>query len=294
VRQLLPGLLLALPLIHAEDLPIHGIGHGAYFVSDLAKADAFYTGVLGFDRAFDNINDKGEIGGRFYKINDDQFIEIFPRLKPDQIDRYAHVCLQTKSIDKLHKMLVERGVKTPEVVNGRDGTRRFVIRDPEGNGIEFQQYEPGSLQAKSQGKNNSARRVSLRLRHVGVKVRDVETALKFYRDTLGFTETWRGGPKDGELRWINLRMPRPSGDYIELMVQGENPPTKAQLGSMHHMCFEVPDIQKAWAMLKQHGVPDIERHQPRIGRNNKWLLNLFDADGTRSELMEPNLVKDKR
>jgi hypothetical protein len=26
---------------------------------------------------------------------------------------------------------------------------------------------------------------------------------------------------------------------------------------------------------------------PRVGRNNRWQLNLFDADGTRTELMEP-------
>jgi hypothetical protein len=30
---------------------------------------------------------------------------------------------------------------------------------------------------------------------------------------------------------------------------------------------------------------------PRIGRNNRWQLNLFDPDGTRTELMEPFTVR---
>lgn len=280
--------LLATSLPAADALPISGIGHAAYLVSDLAKADAFYRDTLGFPRAFELKNDAGEINLVYYKVNDNQFLEIFPTLKPGRDERFSHVCLATTDIDQLHAMLRARGLNPPAIADGRDGSRRFVIQDPEGTRLEFQQYVPGSAQLKARTVA-TPRRISARLRHVGIKIRDEAAAMKFYRDTLGFVETWRGGPQNGPVRWINLRMPGESGDYLELMLY-DAPPNRAQLGSMHHICLEVDEIQKPWEELKRRGVPDIERHRPRIGRNQKWLLNLFDADGTRTELMEPRTV----
>ena len=283
--RILGCLLVATSLLWAADLPLSGIGHAAYLVSDLAKSDAFYRDVLGFERAFELKNAAGEVNLVYYKINDDQFVEIFPTLKPGQDERFSHVCLSTPDIERLHAMLRERGLNPPAIADGRDGTRRFVIQDPEGTRIEFQQYLPESAQRKARGVA-TPRRISARLRHVGIKIKDEAAALAFYRDKLGFVETWRGGPEGGPVRWINLRMPGGSGDYLELMLY-DTPPTKAQLGSMHHICLEVDEIQKPWAELKARGVPDVDRHRPRIGRNQRWLLNLFDADGTRTELMEP-------
>jgi lactoylglutathione lyase len=70
----------------------------------------------------------------------------------------------------------------------------------------------------------------------------------------------------------------------------DKPPTRAQLGSMHHICLEVPEIQPAYEKLLAHGLGAEERYKPRVGRNRKRLLNLFDADGTRTELMEPKTI----
>ena len=39
--------------------------------------------------------------------------------------------------------------------------------------------------------------------------------------------------------------------------------------------------------LLERGLPAEDRYKPRVGRNKRWLLNLFDPDGNRSELMEP-------
>jgi lactoylglutathione lyase len=68
----------------------------------------------------------------------------------------------------------------------------------------------------------------------------------------------------------------------------DRPPTRQQLGSQHHACLLVPDIQAAWEIVRsRHAASPAPLQKPRIGRNNKWQLNLFDADGTRVELMEP-------
>jgi len=113
----------------------------------------------------------------------------------------------------------------------------------------------------------------------------LETAISYYRDKLGFTEFWRGGRQDGETDSIDLRIPGARGDWVELMLYSGTP-TRAQLGSMEHVALEVPDIQEAYQRVTARGVTD-ERSKPKIGRDGKWQLNLYDPDGSRTELMEP-------
>jgi lactoylglutathione lyase len=121
---------------------------------------------------------------------------------------------------------------------------------------------------------------------VGILVADTQRAMAFYRDKLGFVETWRGGPVDSETRWINMRLPGASGDYVEFMLYS-GLLTRAQLGSMLHICLEVADVPAAHRALLARGLPDEERYRPRVGRNGRRLFNLFDPDGSRTEVMEP-------
>jgi lactoylglutathione lyase len=77
-------------------------------------------------------------------------------------------------------------------------------------------------------------------------------------------------------------------DYLEYMLVQDTPDRK-RLGSAHHAALTVPDIQEALETLKERptGLDASVVTSPRIGRNNRWQLNLFDPDGTRIELMEP-------
>ena len=64
---------------------------------------------------------------------------------------------------------------------------------------------------------------------------------------------------------------------------------------MHHLCLEVPDIDKAKATLDERAAK-INYTKPieiRTGVNRKRQLNVYDPDGTRVELMEPNTVDGK-
>ena len=277
----------------AEELPILGLAHAGFQVTDLEKAKAFYQGVLGFEPAFQLAKPNGEgVALVYYKVNDDQYVEIFPDLAPGEDHRLTHISFYTDDIEKLHAMLDERGLKPSKINAGRDGNRNFGIRDPEGFRLEITGYMPGSLHSNARGKLAGDRRISSHLLHAGIVVTDVDAALKFYRDQLGFREFWRGGPKDGEIRWINLRLPGPRGDYIELMITQPNP-SRQQLGSMQHICLEVPDIQAAYQRAMERGTPAEDRHQPRVGRNGRWQLNLYDPDGSRTELMEPKLAAER-
>lgn len=273
-----------------QELPILGLNHAAFQVQDLKAADAFYHGVLGLDAAFQEEKPDGSPGLVFYKINDDQYLEVSGSLAAGQDRRMSHVAFQTNDLDKLYAMLEAKGLQPTPIKFGKDKNRSCGVRDSEGNRLEFTQYMPGSLHSNAIGKGLSPNRISTHMMHAGIYVTNVDAALKFYRDQLGFQETWRGGRTEGELRWINLKTPGTRGDYIELMIAAPGA-TRDELGSMQHVCLEVPDIRAAQKTLAARGA-NSEKNLPKIGRNGKWQLNLFDPVGSRVEVMEPRVAKN--
>ena len=117
--------------------------------------------------------------------------------------------------------------------------------------------------------------------------------MKFYRDLLGFREFWRGSADGVQLSWINLRVPD-GDDYMEFMLYSK-PPDAKEMGAKNHVCLVTPDTEKAVAVLETRPVRKnyAQGIQIRIGVNGKRQANLFDPDGTRIELMEPNTVDGK-
>jgi lactoylglutathione lyase len=136
-------------------------------------------------------------------------------------------------------------------------------------------------------------RVATRMSHVGILVGALEPAMKFYRNLLGFQETWRGGRDATQLQWVNMKVPD-GEDYVEFMLYQDLPAPTAR-GSAHHLCLEVPDIEKSLAQLQSRAAAAgyTRTMEIRTGINRRRQLNLFDPDGTRSELMEPRTVDGK-
>lgn len=69
-------------------------------------------------------------------------------------------------------------------------------------------------------------------------------------------------------------------------------PDPDKRGKYHHFCLEVPDVEKAKAILVECAAK-IGYDKPmdiQTGINRKRQLNLWDPDGTRVELMEPNTI----
>ena len=190
--------------------------------------------------------------------------------------------------------LASRGVKVPEKVGkGRIGNSNFMITDPDGHLVEIVQYEPDGWTVREKGKFLNGPRVSTHIAHLGIIVGKLDDAMKFYGDILGFTEIWRGS-KDGKvLDWVNMKLPE-SSDYLEFMLYDKQPDL-GRLGTLHHICLEVPDIEKAKARLEANPAHAIETKPMEIktGTNRKRQMNLYDPDGTRSEVMEPKTVDGK-
>src|SRR3954469_24407935 len=76
---------------------ITGISHAAFYVSDMAKARAFYEGFLGFQSPFSIPRKNPNEQLVWIKINDRQTIELFPgsEVSPDA-DRLYHIAVETE------------------------------------------------------------------------------------------------------------------------------------------------------------------------------------------------------
>lgn len=269
---------------------ITGVAHIALYVHDIEKSRAYYKDFLGFGEPYKLDNPDGSLALAFIKINDRQYIELFPEKAPNT-DRLNHISIETDDAEAMRAYLGASGIQVPDkVAKGRIGNSNFNVTDPDGHTVEIVQYEPDGWTVREKGKFMDGPRISTRMTHVGISVGALDPAMKFYRDLLGFQEFWRGSSDGRQLSWVNLRVPD-GDDYLELMLYGQAP-SLASLKTMHHICLEAPDIAAAAADLEKRPARTaytraIESH---TGVNRKRQMNLYDPDGTRTELMEPRTV----
>lgn len=290
-------LLLSVALLARAQAPerprILGLAHVAFRVSDIEKSRAFYKDFLGFAEPFKLDNPDGSLSMTFIKINDHQYVELFPGLEPGA-DRLHHVALETDNAELMRVYLASRGVKVPDrVPKGRIGNLNFNITDPDGHTIEIVEYAPAGWSMRDKGKFLPDTRISDHMWHAGILVGNLPAAMHFYGDILGFHEFWRGSSSGKTLSWVNMQVPD-GGDYIEFMLYGTLPPGDKR-GSEHHIALRVPDMSAAQAKLQARTdrAGYFRKLEPRTGINRKRQLNLFDPDGTRTELMEPVTVDGK-
>lgn len=272
---------------------ILGLAHIALFAHDMDQSRKFYSEFLGFEEVYPLKNPDGSLSMSFFKVNDHQYIELSPEKQPDT-DRLSHISFETDNIEALRAYLASKGVKVPDQAKPvRVGNLAFNITDPAGHTVEMVQYMPEGETEKNYGKHLGPNRISTHMTHVGIIVSDLEPEYKFYTEVLGFKETWRGSSNGTVLSWINLKAPD-SDDYVELMLNKPEPaPTKR--GTAHHLCLVVPNVNQAVAKLKATSYmkvygKDIDIH---LGKNRKQQANLFDPDGTRTEVMEPTTIDGK-
>jgi lactoylglutathione lyase len=281
-------------LAQAEKRPrITGVAHVAYYVKDIEKARAFYKDFLGYEEPFRLDNADGSLSLTFIKINDSQYIELFPEREANS-DRLNHISIETDDAEAMRRYLASKGVQVPDKVGkGRIGNANFNVRDPDGHTVEIVQYLPEGWSRRDAGKYMSDRRISPRMIHTGIIVNALAPAMRFYGDILGFQDIWRGSRDNKVLNWVNMK-PGETTDYVEFMLH-DPIPEPSKRGSAHHICLVVPDIEKSAAILKERAAKAgyDKPMEIRTGVNRKRQLNLFDPDGTRIELMEPNTVDGK-
>jgi lactoylglutathione lyase len=262
------------------------ISHVAFFVHDIEKSREFYKGFLGFGEPFLLDNPDGSLSLTFIKVNDRQYIELFPEKYRDT-DRLSHISIEVDNAEAMRAYLGANGISVPDKVGkGRIKNSNFDVRDPDGHVVEIVQYEPDGWSMREKGNYMDGPRISNRILHVGILVGSLDPAMRFYRDLLGFQEIWRGSQGGKRLDWVNMKVPD-GGDYIEFMLYDHIPDSNVR-GTQHHVCLEVADLTQR-ITLSHYSAP----MEIRTGTNRKRQMNLYDPDGTRIELMEPQTVDGK-
>lgn len=241
-------------------------------VSDLPEGRSWYQSLLYPDRSCSFCE---ELPSRNFVLASGQLIQLDFSSSPTDTSFLSGVTLATDDLKKMKQFLEFQ--KIPFKEEKRDGEiSKLSLVDPESHRISFMQ-----------GSSHFSRTVpglpAFRLIHVGFVVHDRAAIDHFYKEILGFRPYWHGGMKDDQTDWVSLQVPDGT-DWVEFMVNVPLNADKSLLGVMNHIALGVPDIHAAAKQLLTNGMKLTE--EPKIGRDGKWQLNLYDPDQTRVELME--------
>jgi catechol 2,3-dioxygenase-like lactoylglutathione lyase family enzyme len=236
----------------APDAGIIGIAHIAFRVSDLDGEIAF-LGKLGYEESF-AITNAGKTMEVFIKINDRQFIELYPRTNPSQPLGWMHVCFEAGDLNALVRYYLSIGLKAAPVRKAAAGNLISNTVDPEGRVTEFTQYMPGSRHTLDRGQHLGANRVSTELMGFDLPVKDGAAEKQFYT-LLGFEAQEENG---------NVRLTAPGAPGLHIELRPSHP------GAEPQFLFPVPDSRKAAEILKGAGV--------KFDRDGK-LIFVRDPDG---------------
>ena len=120
-----------------------------------------------------------------------------------------------------------------------------------------------------------------RLNHVAIAVPDLAAARATYRDTLGARVSEPVDLPEHGVTTVFVDLPN---TRIELLgVLGESSPIAAFLernpgGGIHHVCYEVGDLEAARARLEARGARVLGDGRPKIGAHGKPVLFLHPKD----------------
>lgn len=269
---------------------ITGVATFAAKVSSIEEARTFYSTVLGLEEAFTIKNPVGGPDLTTFKINDRQYVYVGQYVSdPNNDSRLLFVGFETDDARALRTYLEAKRIPVPGAVSPDDeGNLSFIVKDPEGNVVQFIQFEPRSVHGRNRGKFISQRRLSDHALHVGYRIRDPEALDRFYKDILGYRLIWKGGSRDDRFDWISMAVPD-GNQWIEYMVN-TGTPTPRQLGVLNHLALGTLDIEGVHKQVMDRGYAD--KAEPAIGRDGRWLMHLYDKDFTRTEFMIRKPVKE--
>ena len=128
-----------------------------------------------------------------------------------------------------------------------------------------------------------------KVHHVGVVVRDIEASLRFYRDTLGLPVYKRQRLIEQGVEAILLTLGDSEIELLEPVVPdtGIARYLEKRGEGLHHVCFQVDDVDRDLESLKERQVEVIDQ-QTRIGIAGRiCFLHPSALDGTLVELCQP-------
>ena len=222
--------------------PMNGIAHIAIRVKDIAASVDFYH-KLGFEQAFANAGKDGTVTQSFIKINDRQYIELYPLTPRDTQVEFLHVCFEGADLNALHDFYVSEGLTPIAVRTAGAGNLLFTMKGPQQfadpQNIEYTQYMPGSKHSSDFGQHLGPDRVGDKMTVVALSMQDPAGARDYYLHKLGFTPDANNPNR--------LDLPGNSGEAVEIVPVSD-------LGSRSSIVLSTPDINKAAAQLTRQQV----------------------------------------
>ncbi len=128
-----------------------------------------------------------------------------------------------------------------------------------------------------------------KVHHVGLVVRDMEHAMRFYRDTLGLPIYKQQVIEDQGVKAALLTLGDSEIELLEPIVtdNGIARYLESRGEGLHHVCFQVDDVDRDLELLKGANV-DIIDQQTRIGIAGRiCFLHPKAMHGALIELCEP-------
>ena len=112
-----------------------------------------------------------------------------------------------------------------------------------------------------------------KIEHIGIAVRDIGEASKFYQDVLGCHASEEMDLPERKLRIAFIDI---SGVKLEFLMPTDEESVLAKFidkrgEGIHHICFEVEDVEGAVVELKEKGVELVD-DEPRTGAEGKKII----------------------
>jgi catechol 2,3-dioxygenase-like lactoylglutathione lyase family enzyme len=253
----------------ASSPAMNGIAHIAIRVKDMNASVDFYH-KLGFDHPFDRKT--GDVVTQsFIKINDRQYIEIYPVTDRDPQIGFLHLCFEGVDLNALHDFYVGEGLTPISVRTAGAGNLLFTMKGPDQpsgpQNIEYTQYMPASFHSKDFGQHLGPDRVGDRMTVVALSMQDPAAARTYYLQKLGFSPSPASPGR--------LDLPGKSGQSVEIVPA-------ADLGTRSSITLSTSDIEKSAAQLKRQQV-EFKRAAASATSNGKThtvdMISVTDPDG---------------
>ena len=130
-----------------------------------------------------------------------------------------------------------------------------------------------------------------KLNHIAIATPSLDNATKTYKDMLGVKISDPVDQIDHGVKVVFIELPNTKIELLEPL--GENSPIenfldKNKKGGVHHICFEVEDIDSAIMNLKRDGATILGDGNAKIGAHGKPVIFLHpkDFNGALIELEE--------
>jgi len=279
------GLLVAVLLCSsavAQESPqrphILGIESVTIYVSSVDDARAFYNMV--FDQIPKHCPNCKQPLNLNISLNRFQSILLAPLHPSAPSNLLKEITFWTDNVTALRRYLVVKKIDVGNLAG--PGVKYLSVTDPEGHKISFFETD-GVLKDPKVTAIQSRGGYEGEIIHAGFIVHNRADVEHFYKDILGFRPYWRGGMKDDQTDWVSMQVPD-GVDWIEFMVNVAPDADQRLRGIMNHIAIGTTDIHAMQKKLTDNGVKLTV--QPKIGRDGKWQLNLYDPDDTRVEFME--------